>query len=67
MENLNEIKDEITCSFDKGVIRVDNDKALKDLILKGGKKAVMELATSLKERYEAMFGHSICIRDRSCL
>lgn len=65
MENLNEIKDEITCSFDKGVIRVDNDKALKDLILKGGKKAVMELATSLKERYEAMFGHSICIRDRS--
>lgn len=65
MENLNEIKDEITCSFEKGVIRIDNDKALKDLILKGGKKAVMELSTSLKERYKAIFGSSIRIRDRS--
>jgi len=63
--NTSEINDEITCSFDKGVIRIDNDRALKDLILKGGKKAVMELATSLKKRYEDIFGSSIRIRDRS--
>ncbi|MBR3563609.1 MAG: hypothetical protein IKM87_08260 [Clostridia bacterium] len=65
MENLSEINDEITCSFDKGVIRVDNDKALKELILKGGKKAVLELARSLKDRYENLFGSSIGIKDRS--